>query len=776
MSDDLSESALYYHRFPHPGKLAIQVTKPLANQRDLALAYSPGVAAACHEIVRDPKEVANLTGRGNLVGVITNGTAVLGLGPIGALASKPVMEGKAALFKKFAGIDVFDIEINERDPDKLIEIIAGLEPTFGAINLEDIKAPECFIIEESLKRRLDIPVFHDDQHGTAICVGAAVLNGLRLLDKDISQVKLVTSGAGAAAIACLNLLVNLGIRKENIIVTDKEGVVYQGRQEEMDPYKAVYAIETQARTLEEVIEGSDIFLGLSAGGVLKPHMVDKMVERPLILALANPVPEIMPEEARRVRPQAIIATGRSDYPNQVNNVLCFPFIFRGALDVGATQINKKMQLACVHAIANLVIRPDTGGISAADASEVLDRAYSGQDLHFGSDYIIPKPFDPRLVLVIPPAVAKAAMDTGVARRPIKDFEAYKESLSQYMSRSAHVMKNIFNRAKESVQRIIYPEGEDRRILRAIQVLIDEKSVHPIVIGRHKIVRERIKQLRLYIRPDVDFELIDPEHYTLNHPELVEEYHDLMGRRGIWPAEAEVIVRNNTTVLAALLLRHGKSDALVAGPVGNFKDHLHHLLNVLGLRETVSAPASMQMLILDKGTYFIADAYVNYDPDAQKISEISILAANEMMRFGIVPKVALVCHSNFGSTDHPSAVKMREALKLIHKNMPELECDGEMQSDCALLEESRSRIYPKSILKGEANLLIMPNQDAANITFNALRTLAGGISVGPILLGMKRAVHILSRVATTRSVINLSTVAAVDAQAYAEEIVKGKKAA
>jgi len=767
MSEDLSESALYYHRFPRPGKLAIQVTKPLANQRDLALAYSPGVAAACREIVQDPKEVATVTGRANLVGVITNGTAVLGLGPIGPLAAKPVMEGKAVLFKKFAGIDVFDIEINERNPDKLVDIIAGLEPTFGAINLEDIKAPECFIIEEKLKQRLDIPVFHDDQHGTAICVSAAILNGLRLLNKELSQVKLVTSGAGAAAIACLNLLVKLGIRRENIIVTDKVGVVYQGRQEEMDPYKAVYAIATKARTLAEVITDADIFLGLSAGGVLKPHLVDKMVERPLIFALANPTPEIMPEEARKVRPHAIIATGRSDYPNQVNNVLCFPFIFRGALDVGATQINQAMQLACVHAIANLVTAPETG-LSAADASEILERAYSGQDLHFSAHYIIPKPFDPRLVLVIPPAVAKAAMETGVARRPIKDFQAYRESLSQYMFRSAHVMKSIFQRAKQAVQRVIYTEGEDRRILRAVQVLIDEQCIHPIVVGRHKIVRERIKQSRLYIRPDVDFELIDPENYILHHQELAEEYHGLMGRRGIWPAEAEVIVRNNTTVLASLLLRQGQADAVIAGPVGNFKDHLHHALNVIGLREGISGPASMQMLILDKGTYFIADAYVNYHPDAQKISEITLLAAREMIRFGITPKVALVCHSNFGSTDNPSALKMREALKLIRKQMPELECDGEMQSDCALLEENRYRIYPKSTLKGEANLLIMPNQDAANITFNTLKVLAEAVSVGPILLGMRKSVHILSRVVTTRGVVNLSSVAALDAQVLLEQ--------
>jgi malate dehydrogenase (oxaloacetate-decarboxylating)(NADP+) len=759
--DDLSASALYYHRFPQPGKLAIQATKPLANQRDLALAYSPGVAAACQEIVRDPKEVTTLTSRGNLVGVISNGTAVLGLGAIGALAAKPVMEGKAVLFKKFAGIDVFDIEINETDPDKLVDIIAGLEPTFGAINLEDIKSPECFIIEQRLKERMNIPVFHDDQHGTAICVGAAILNGLRLLDKKLDEVKLVTSGAGAAAIACLNLLVDLGIKKENIIVTDIAGVVYQGRREYMDPFKEPYAIRTAMRTLAEAIEGTDVFLGLSVGGVLRPEMVDKMVERPLVLALANPIPEIMPEEVRAVRPKAIIATGRSDYPNQVNNVLCFPFIFRGALDVGATQINKQMHLACIHAIADLVTTNATD-LASAGASEVLDIAYGGQELNFGPDYIIPKPFDPRLIAVIPPAVAKAAMDSGIATRPIKDFETYNGWLAQFMFRSANVMKGIFNRAKEHPQRIIYSEGEDRRVLRAVQVLIDEACAHPVVVGRHKIVSQRIKQLRLHIRPDVDFELIDPQTYA-NHPELAEEYHDIMGRQGVWPAQAEVVVRSNTTVLALLLLRKGIADALIAGPVDSFREHLRHSLNIIGLREGVSSPAAMQLLILDKGTYFIADTSVNYDPSAQQLAEITQLAANEVTNFGITPKVALVSHSNFGSMDNPSAIKSREALALIQTRMPELECDGEMQTDAALIEEIRQRLYPKSPLKGEANLLIMPNLDAANITFNAIKSLAEGVSVGPILLGMRKSIHILSRIVTTRGVVNLSTLAAVDAQ-------------
>lgn len=763
MFDDLRESALYYHRFPQPGKLAIQATKPLANQRDLALAYSPGVAAACQEIARDPREVVSLTSRGNLVGVISNGTAVLGLGAIGALASKPVMEGKAVLFKKFAGIDVFDIEINQTDPDKLVEMIVSLEPTFGAINLEDIKAPECFIVEQKLQERMKIPVFHDDQHGTAICVAAAILNGLRLLNKQLSEVKLVTSGAGAAAIACLNMLVDLGIKKENIIVTDIAGVVYQGRQEQMDRFKAPYAIETHQRTLGEAIENADVFLGLSVGGVLKQEMVATMVEQPLILALANPTPEIMPEQVRAVRPQAIIATGRSDYPNQVNNVLCFPFIFRGALDVGATQINQTMRLSCVRAIADLVTTPETG-LAGIGASEVLDKAYAGQELDFGPEYIIPKPFDPRLITVIPPAVAKAAMESGVATRPIKDFEIYNEWLSQFMYRSANVMKGIFNRARENLQRIIFSEGEDRRVLRAIQVLIDEQCAHPIIIGRHKIISQRIKQLRLQIRPDVDFQLIDPQNYP-NLSQLAEEYHDIMGRRGVWPAQAEVMVESNTTVLALLLLRQGIADALIAGPVGSFQEHLQHSQNIIGLREGVSSPAAMQLLILDKGTYFLADTSVNYDPSAQQLAEITELAANEITRFGILPKVALVSHSNFGSRDNPSASKMRTALNLIHHNMPGLECDGEMQTDAALIEEIRQRLYPKSLLKGEANLLIMPNLDAANITFNALKSLANGISVGPILLGMHRSIHILNRVVTTRGVLNLSVLAAIDAQTY-----------
>ena len=612
---------------------------------------------------------------------------------------------------------------------------------------------------------MKIPVFHDDQHGTAICVGAAVLNGLRLQNKSLDQVKLVTSGAGAAAIACLDLLVNLGIPRENIIVTDSKGVIYKGRQEYMDDYKSKYAIETDARTLADALAGADIFLGLSVAGVLKPEMLETMVEEPLILALANPTPEIMPELAREVRPKAIIATGRSDYPNQVNNVLCFPFIFRGALDVGASHINDEMQLACVRALADLVMNDP----SSVDASEVLSSAYGGESLTFGAEYIIPKPFDPRLITVIPPAVAKAAMDSGIATRPLKDFDAYEEWLQQFMFRSANVMKGVFSAAKANPQRLLFCDGEDPRVLRAVQVLIDEGCAEPIVIGRHKTVTQRIKQSRLHMRPDVDFRLIDPQTYD-RHQELADLYHDIMGRRGVWPAEAAVVVRNNTTVLGALLLRLGEADALMAGPVGAFGEHLRHGMNIIGLKSDVSCAAAMQMLILDEGTHFIADTAVNYDPSAQQLAEITTQAANAIKRFGITPRTALVSHSNFGSSDEPSAMKLREALSLIQEQMPELECDGEMQADAAVDETIRQRLYPKSPLTGAANLLIMPNQDAANIAFNSIKSLANGVSVGPILLGMDKPYHILNRVTTTRGVVNSSILAAVDAQARAAQNV------
>ena len=752
MAEDLRESSLHYHRYPKPGKLAIQATKPLANQRDLAMAYSPGVAFACEEIVSDPVSAAEFTSRGNLVGVITNGTAVLGLGPIGALASKPVMEGKAVLFKQFAGIDVFDIEINQDDPEKLIETIAGLEPTFGAINLEDIKAPECFIVEKALRERMKIPVFHDDQHGTAICTAAGVLNGLRVVEKEIGQVRLVASGAGAAALACLDLLVALGMKQENITVTDIAGVVYKGRAAQMDPYKARYAIATEARTLDDVIEGADIFLGLSAPRVLKSEQVARMAPRPLIFALANPTPEIMPEEVLAVRNDAIIATGRSDYPNQINNVLCFPFIFRGALDVGATTINEAMKIACVKAIADLAL---------AEVSDVVADAYQGQSLTFGPDYIIPKPFDPRLITAIPPAVAAAAMGSGVATRPIEDMRAYREQLSRYVVRSGTVMKGVFNVIREAPRRLMFSGGEDERVLRTVQTLLQENALPPLVVGRRTVVEQNIRRLGLRVRPDSDFELLDPGEYG-GYGELAAEYHDLMGRRGVLPADAEGILRNSPTALAALLLRRGEADAMIAGPSGGFHEHYKQIVDIIGLREGVRVPAAMQLLILDKGTYFITDAYINYKPSVDELVEITLLAAAEVRRFGMEPKVALVSHSNFGSVDSPSALRLRQARAIIEQRAPELEIEGEMQTDAALSEKVRQRVFPKSKLTGSANLLVMPSLDAASITFNAIKAIGNGVSVGPILLGTAKPVHILNRTVTTRGAVNLSALAAADA--------------
>jgi len=752
MADDLRESALHYHRYPTPGKLATHATKPLANQRDLALAYSPGVASACEEIVTNPETAADYTSRANLVGVISNGSAVLGLGNIGALASKPVMEGKGVLFKQFAGLDVFDIEINEDDPDNLVQIIAGLEPTFGAINLEDIKAPECFIVEQQLREKLNIPVFHDDQHGTAITAAAGVLNGLRLVGKEINEVKLVTSGAGAAALACLDLLVTLGVRKENIVVTDIAGVIYQGREEQMNPYNARYAIVTEARTLAEVIEGADIFLGLSAPGVLTAEMVKQMAPKPLIFALANPTPEIMPEEAKAARPDAIIATGRSDFPNQLNNVLCFPFIFRGALDVGATAINEAMKVACVKAIADL---------AHAEVSEVVANAYQGETLTFGPDYIIPKPFDPRLITEIPPAVAKAAMDSGVAKRPIADMDAYREQLSRYVIRSGSVMKGVFNVIRENPRRLIYAGGEDERVLRAVQTLLEDKTVYPLVVGQRGMVEQVIDEVGLRIRPDQDFELVDPASYA-GYGVLAEEYHDLMGRRGVWPADAETILRNSPTALAAMLLNRGEADAMIAGPRGNFQDHYRHVQDIVGLRDGVRCPGAMNLLILDNGTYFIADSYINYEPTAEQITEITLLAAAEVRRFGMTPKVALLSHSNFGSSNHPSALRMREARELLQRRAPNLEVEGEMRTDAALSSTIRERIFPKSNLKGEANLLIAPNLDAANIAFKGMKAVGRGVSIGPILLGTAKPVHILTRTVSSRGTVNLSALAAADA--------------
>ncbi len=757
MADDrLREAALEYHRVAPAGKLAILPTKPLNNQRDLSLAYSPGVAAACEAIVVDPANAAIYTGRGNLVGVISNGTAVLGLGAIGPLAAKPVMEGKAVLFKKFAGIDVFDIEINERDPAKLIEVIAALEPTFGGINLEDIKAPECFEIERCLRERLKIPVFHDDQHGTAIIVGAAILNGLRVVGKDLDKVKLVVSGAGAAALACLDLLVDLGVRIENIWVTDIEGVVYKGRKVLMDPRKDRYARDTNARTLGEVIEGADIFLGLSAPGVLKRAMVAKMAQQPLILALANPTPEINPEEAKAERPDAVIATGRSDYPNQVNNVLCFPFIFRGALDVGATTINEAMKVACVRALADLAL---------AEPSEIVVQAYGGQPPAFGPENLIPKPFDPRLIIELAPAVAKAAMDSGVATRPIADFKEYRQRLTEFVFRSGISIKPVFDRAKADPRRVVYCEGEDERVLRAVQAVVDEGVARPILVGRTDVVVRRIQHLGLRLKAERDFEICNPENDP-RYPEYWRLLHKLLERRGVTPEGARELVRTRPTLIGALMLHRGEAEAMLCGTNGGYSNHFRELCDILGLAPGVHAAAALTMLILSKGIYFIADTHVAFDPSAEDVAEVAILAAREVRRFGIEPKIALLSHTNFGSRDTATSRKMRDARALIEKLAPELEVEGEMQGDAAVSEAIRERIFPNSRLKGQANLLIMPNLDAANISFNLLKQLGEGISVGPILLGLTKPAHILTSSVTVRGILNMSALAVVDAQVHA----------
>jgi malate dehydrogenase (oxaloacetate-decarboxylating)(NADP+) len=757
-SAELKESALQYHRQDRPGKLAVVATKPLATQRDLALAYSPGVAAACELIVQNPREAARVTARGNLVAVISNGTAVLGLGPIGPLAAKPVMEGKAVLFKKFADIDVFDIEIDETDPTEFIKTVVRLEPTFGAINLEDIKAPECFEIEQTLKEHMHIPVLHDDQHGTAIIVGAAVLNGLRVVGKAISQVKLVSSGAGAAALACLNLLVSLGLPRENITVTDKLGVVYKGRTQEMDRWKAVFAQDTRARTLAEVIEGADIFLGLSAGGVLKPDMVRYMADKPLILALANPVPEIMPEEAKAVRPDAVIATGRSDYPNQVNNVLCFPFIFRGALDVGATTINEEMKLACVRALAELAL---------AESSEVVTRAYGGKPTRFGPDYLIPRPFDPRLLAQLAPAVAKAAMDTGVATRPIADFEAYRQRLTQFVFRSGLVMKPIFARAKHHPNRLVYAEGEERRVLQAVQQVVDEGIACPILVGRPEVIVNRIRELGLRLQPGTDVEMINILQDS-RFQDYCREYHRLMRRKGVVPEEAKTVVRTNSTVVAALAVKRGDADAMLCGTVGRFNRHLQDVLDVIGKREGVQDVASISVLILPNGTFFICDSHVTPDPNVEEIVEMTLMAAEEVQAFGLKPKVALLSRSSFGSHQLPSSRKMQEALHVLRQRAPDLEVEGEMHADMALSEEIRESVFPDSRLSGQANLLIMPNVDAAHIALNMVKMLGNGVSVGPILVGMACPVHVVNQSITVRGLVNMSAVTVVQAQMQAED--------
>ena len=760
MEDILRRSALEYHLRQPPGKISVTPTKGLVNQRDLALAYTPGVAAACEEIVRDPAEARKMTSRGNLIGVVTNGTAVLGLGAIGPLASKPVMEGKSVLFKKFAGIDCFDIEIDERDPDKLVEIIAALEPTFGGINLEDIKAPECFHVERKLRERLKIPVFHDDQHGTAIIVGAAVLNGLRVVGKDLAKAKLVCSGAGAAALACLDLLVSLGLKEENIWVTDIKGVVYQGRKEEMDPQKARYARKTTARALEDIISDADIFLGLSAGGVLKEQWVAKMAAKPLILALANPEPEILPDVAKRVRPDAVVATGRSDFPNQVNNVLCFPFIFRGALDVGATTINEPMKLAAVRALADL---------ATAEQSDIVAAAYGGQSLSFGPEYLIPKPFDPRLIAKIAPAVARAAMDSGVATRPIADFDAYHNQLLQFVYHSGLIMKPIFSAAKEGPRRrIVLSEGEDERMLRAAQVVVDEGLARLILVGRPAVIERRLERNGLRIKPETDFELVNPESDP-RYREYWTEYHRLTERRGVSQQYAQMEMRRRHTLIGAMMMHRGEADGMVCGIFGPFGQHLQDIDQVIGLQPGVRYFYAMNALILPKRTVFICDTYVNLDPTAEQLAEMTALAAAAIRRFGVIPKAALLSHSSFGTSDAPSARKMRAALELIRARAPDLEIEGEMHGDAALNAELRLANFPRSRLKEEANLLIMPTLDAANIAFNLLKTAAGdGITVGPILLGAARPAHILTSSATVRRIVNMTALTAVDASALGDK--------
>ena len=753
MSDSLDDAALAYHTSPTPGKISITPTKPLMTQRDLALAYSPGVAAASRAIAADPAQASRLTARGNLVAVITNGTAVLGLGAIGPLAAKPVMEGKAVLFKKFAGLDAIDIEIAENDPAKLIDIIASLEPSFGAINLEDIKAPECFEVESALKQRMKIPVFHDDQHGTAIIVAAAVVNWLKISGRKLADVKLVASGAGAAALTCMDLLVSMGLPVENVTVTDIVGVVYKGRTELMDPRKARYAVETNARTLGEVIAGADIFLGLSAGGVMTQEMVAAMARGPLVLALANPTPEILPELVKAVRPDAIVATGRSDYPNQVNNVLCFPFIFRGALDVGATAINEAMKLACVHALAELAM---------VEASDVVATAYGEQPPAFGADYLIPKPFDPRLILKLAPAVAQAAMDSGVATRPIADFDAYRESLGRIVFRSALVMRPLFNRAKRAPKRIIYAEGEEEKVLRAAQVVVDEGLARPVLVGRAEIVKVRMKRLGLRIQPGEEFDLVDPEN-DRRYNEYWRDYHQIMERHGTSPALARTVLRTSSTVIAAMLLRKGEGDAMVCGTIGQYRRHLRHVMSVIGLKPGARTAAALSVVVIDDRPLFMCDTYVSYDPSPSHIAEMTVMAAEQVRRFGLEPKVALLSHSDFGTHDDPPAEKMRRALVEISALAPELEIEGEMAADSALSEEIRKEIFPNSRLKGSANLLIMPTLDAANIAVNMLKVVGEAQPIGPILLGAAKPVHILTPSVTVRGIVNMSAVATVDAQ-------------
>jgi malate dehydrogenase (oxaloacetate-decarboxylating)(NADP+) len=752
------QAALDYHEFPTPGKIAVNASKPLVTQRDLALAYTPGVAAACEEIVADPLNASRFTARSNLVGVITNGTAVLGLGNIGALASKPVMEGKAVLFKKFAGVDVFDIEINETDPDKLVDIIASLEATFGGINLEDIKAPECFEVERKLRERMKIPVFHDDQHGTAITVAAAFINGLKVVGKDIRQVKVVTSGAGAAALTCLDLMVHLGLPLENIWVTDIEGVVYQGRTTLMDPAKARFAQPTDARTLREVIAGADVFLGLSAGGVLKGEMVAQMAARPLILALANPAPEILPEVAHAVRDDVVMATGRSDYPNQVNNVLCFPYIFRGALDVGATTITREMEVAAVYAIA---------GLAEEEQNEVVAAAYGSYDLSFGPQYLIPKPFDPRLIVRIAPAVAKAAMDSGVATRPIANLDAYTEQLQQFVYHSGSFMKPLFAAAKKQVReggktRIVFTEGEDERVLRAVQVIVDEKLARPILVGRPEVLLARIEKFGLRLRLGEDVEVTNPEYDERFH-QYWTSYWELMCRSGVTKEMARVEMRRRLTLIGAMMVRLGDADGMICGTVGSYHDHLRYIDQVIGKKAGSDTYAAMNILLLEKQTVALVDTHVNDDPTAEQIAEFTIAAAEEMALLHMKPKAALLSRSNFGSGSSASGSKMRRVLELVRQQAPELEIDGEMHGDCALDEALRMDILPMSQLKGAANLLVCPNVDAGNIAYNLLKTAAGSnVAVGPFLLGVNAPVNILTSSSTVRRIINMAALTVMEA--------------
>ena len=756
ISDDLRQAALEYHRLPRPGKIRVTATKPMVTQRDLSLAYSPGVAYACEAIVEDPHQASELTARGNLVAVITNGTAVLGLGNIGPLAGKPVMEGKGVLFQKFAGIDVFDIEIDEKDPDKLVDIIASLEPTFGGINLEDIKAPECFIVERKLRERMKIPVFHDDQHGTAIIVGAAIINALEVVGKNIADVKLATTGVGAAGIACLDMLVALGLKPENILGFDRDGVLYTGR-DDMDPDKQRYARDTPKRTLAEIVDGVDIFLGLSAGGILKSEMVATMAPRPIILALANPSPEILPEDAKKVRPDCIIATGRSDYPNQVNNALCFPYLFRGALDVGATVINEAMKLACVRAIAELA-RMEAGDLAGA---------YGGEVPTFGSEYLIPRPFDPRLLVMLAPAIARAAMDSGVALRPIVDMDAYVERLDQFIYRTGLIMKPVYERARADRKRVVYSEGEEETVLRAVQTVIDEKLAFPILIGRPDVIETRIQRLGLRMREGVDFELTninDDPRFN----DYWQQYHALTERRGVSPAAAKNLLRSRPSLIASIMVERGEADAMICGLVGRYHKKLGYMRSVFGLDPGVSCTSAMTGVINDKGAWFFLDTHVQLDPTAEQIAEATLQATYRLKLFGIEPKVALLSHSNFGSHDNPSAAKMRKVYQILRQRMPKLEVDGEMQADSAWDQNVRHLIFPNSTLSGRANLFVMPNLDAANITYNMVRVMTDGVAIGPILMGVDKAAHILTPASTPRRVVNMTAVAAVDAQIRAAQ--------